>query len=120
MLKMIEHLNLDVILIQEPYIKYENGHIIENIPRDYEVFHNLTDDHAYGSIIVANNRLKPTKITTTTENHIVGLSIETNNGVVNLFSIYCRPSVPLMQSLAPLQQPGLQFDNSILAMDANA
>lgn len=25
-----------------------------------------------------------------------------------------------MQSLAPLQQPGLQFDNSILAMDANA
>ena len=59
------------------YIKYGNGHM-ENIHRDYEAFHNLTADHAYGSIIIDTNKLS-------TIRHLYSIKLDKHRGLAHEF-----------------------------------
>ena len=125
---MLGHLilerNVDIILIQEPYVSNYPELRIPNVPKGYTTFHNLNEDHAYGALIIARGRLKASKSHLTQHNAAVGINIQIASGrkQLSLFSIYARPSTnsiddiftPLLAALGDIKA------RTVIGMDANA
>jgi hypothetical protein len=125
---MLGHLilerNVDFVLIQEPYVSNYPELRIPNVPKGYSTFHNLNEDHAYGVLIIARDRLKASKSHLTQQNAAVGINMREQGDPqhLSLFSIYARPSTnsiddictPLLAALGDLKA------RTVIGMDANA
>lgn len=78
----------DIVLIQEPYAKTLGGIISpEGVPEGYVCFHNLNDDHAYGSTILTRSALFPEPFGVIHSNSAVGITLKTANHEVNFTSL---------------------------------
>jgi hypothetical protein len=50
-------LDIDVVLIQEPYAYSAEIPVVANIPPGFSAFHHLSNDHAYGSVILIKDSI---------------------------------------------------------------
>ena len=120
--QVILDLDLDIILIQEPYafLSSSGAIIVDNIPPGYTPFHNLSTDHAFGAAILAKTSLNATAVHLADSNHCSCVRVSPN---LLFFSIYCRPSMPsipaFFSSILASITPNLKRF-SIFGCDANA
>lgn len=120
--QVILDLDLDIILIQEPYafLSSSGAIIVDNIPPGYVSFHNLSSDHAFGAAILAKTSVNATAAHFADSNHCCCVRVSPN---LLFFSIYCRPSMPsipaFFSSILALIPPNLKRF-SIFGCDANA
>jgi hypothetical protein len=114
-------LDLDVVLIQEPYAVTvsPSEFSLKYVPDGYSVFHNLSSDHAYGTAIIAKTSLKATASNLGRSNNCCGIHISPS---LLFFSIYCRPSlasVPVFLSSFLNKIPPNVKRFSVICCDAN-
>nr|CAH0104395.1 unnamed protein product [Daphnia galeata] len=94
--QVIFDLDIDLVLIQEPYAFSATHPVIPNVPTGYSTFHTLTKDHAYGSAIIARD-LIATKFNLKNrhfDNHVACVELTTDDGPLYFCSLYLRPSEP--------------------------
>jgi exonuclease III len=99
--QVILELDIDIILIQEPYAitnKFNNELFIPNVPENYTVHHNLSKEHAFGAMILAKKNLKAHNVAVPSTNNCIGVEL-INYPSIKFFSVYCRPSLGLKYSL---------------------
>ncbi len=122
--QLILDLNIDLVLIQEPYAEQSNNPNPANIPPGYTSVHSLSMDHAYGAVILikhhlfSQGRVKHTKL----DNSATMIELSTTEGTLCFFSIYARPSLDSPVSLLSnlLNQSNCLVSRSVVAIDANA
>ena len=85
--QVILDLDLDLLLIQEPYafLSPSGDIIVDNIPPGYASFHNLSNDHAFGAVILAKTSLNATAAHFADSNHCCCVRVSPN---LLFFSIY--------------------------------
>ena len=90
--QLIIDLNLDIILIQEPYASktLDSMYELKHIPAGYSSFHNLTADHAYGAAILAKSSLNAKITDIGNDNCCFGIQVSQK---LLFISLYCRPSL---------------------------
>jgi hypothetical protein len=88
-------LDIDVVLIQEPYAYSAEIPVVANIPPGFSAFYHLSNDHAYGSVILIKD-----SISTAGNLSVMHLSnfascveLHTKSGPLRFASIYLRPSI---------------------------
>ena len=119
--QLILDLNLDVILVQEPFCNCSNGKI-SNVPRGYKTFHFPSAAFQYGTAIIVKSNIVGKPILDICCNEVVALEMVSNGTRVQILSVYCRPMLPnLFEVMNPLFAcSSLQAGNAILCMDSNA
>jgi len=121
--QLILDLDIDVVLIQEPYaVNSTEGTILKYVPSGYSQFHSLDHDHAYGAAILVKNSLNCSICPQGAGNAFAGVKILLKNKPTYFFSVYCRPS--LHSSASFLQQflnliPTGVLRSSVFAIDGN-
>jgi hypothetical protein len=122
LIKLMNDLDIDVALIQEPYANKNifNNNVIHlpYFPEIYTINHNLNTDHAYGAAIVTKKVHLAKSITSPSSNYCAGINLTKYNSL-SLFSIYCRPTQPLDTILKPLEAHK-DLNNTIFCLDSNA
>ena len=96
--QLIIDLDIDVVLIQEPFAKVSSlssSIEVKFIPPGYASFHCLSSDHAFGSAIIIRASLKASLCSFGLSNNCCGIKLPNK---VFFFSIYCRPSLPCIPS----------------------
>lgn len=122
--QIILDLNIDLVLIQEPYAEQSKNPTPANIPPGYTSVHSLSMDHAYGAVILiklhlfSEGRVKHTKL----DNSATMIELITTEGTLYFFSIYARPSLDSPVSLLAkvLNHSKSLASRSIVAIDANS
>jgi len=78
--QVILDLDLDLLLIQEPYafLSPSGDIIVGNIPPGYVSFHNLSNDHAFGAVILAKTSLNATAAHFADSNHCCCVRVSPN------------------------------------------
>ena len=93
--QLLIDLEIDVALIQEPYVRKDpqtNQLNIPDIPGEFSTFHHLSyDQHQYGAAVIIKTNLNPSVSETMVENHAIGVNIPISNSVINFFSVHCKP-----------------------------
>ena len=117
-------MDVDIVFVQEPYLaKLSNGTSLVNAPAQYESFHNLSEVHAFGSLILAKRSLNVQQASISCLNHFATAAIKLQDGhQINLMSIYARPSMTNFKSLLlDLRAIPLKLlERSIICGDLNA
>jgi ribonuclease HI len=120
--RVIRDLNIDIALIQEPYVINTNGIEVSDVPNGYQCFHNISNDPFYGAAIVAKKNLRPRFTGTQQLNHFSSISVGAGSNRIDLVSIYARHSMAslsdTLQIIAEEFHDGL--DRLVIGMDANA
>ena len=94
--QLIIDMDIDITFVQEPYVSKQPNvlSILIDASTQYDVFHNLSDDHAYGSFILAKRSFPVQQAKISCLNHWATAMIKLENGgQITLMSIYTRPSV---------------------------
>ena len=114
---LLEHC-IDVALIQEPYAIWRDSCAVpQSVPREFSSFHHLNQSHAYGSLILVRKNLSPQPLGALMSNNMACIKVKTKTRTINFISVYCRPSVPISESLAPFDNPTSGFlSNSKLSL----
>ena len=112
----------DIILIQEPYATFINGIEVKYIPPGYVCFHNLTKDHAYGAAVFAKASLKASHCPWGVTNSISGIRVKIKHKEIFFFSVYLRPSLPIIPSSfnSLLSELCTNTRHSVFGLDSNA
>ena len=122
LLKTIEEYHVDIAMIQDPYaIKNIHGVEPSNAPSGFIAFHNLNDNHHFGSMILVKTSLKASmEKCSSTEVTIVKLS--SNSSSILLIFAYCHPSSPSISSTIKSYLLAYEVDlkRAIICLDANA
>ncbi len=121
--QLILDLNIDLVLIQEPYAEQSINPSPANIPPGYTSFHSLSKDHAYGAAILiklqhaSNGRVKQIGL----ENSAVIIELSTTSGPMCFASVYARPLLnsPVCLLTKVLSNTNL-VSRSIVGSDANS
>lgn len=122
--QLILVLDVDVILIQEPYAarSVDGAYYVKYGPKGYFQYHSLNGDHAYGSAILAKNSLDAALCEQGAMNAIAGIRIDASPSPLYLFSAYCRFSLPssaiFLQDFLGTLPVGVMRD-SVFAIDCN-
>jgi hypothetical protein len=121
--QLILDLDIDVILIQEPYAAMSpqsSSFEPKFVPPGYSSFHSLSSEHAFGSVIIAKSSLNASLCNYCPSNNCCGVKLSND---VFLFSIYCRPSlvsIPLhLESIFNSIPPAVK-KHAIFGIDCNA
>ena len=120
--QLIHELDLDIILIQEPYVNRTTKDI-SDVPAGYRFFHQLTDDHQFGAAIIYKSNLAVKPISHHSSNEIAGIELICRNKKTSFYSIYCRPSAEtttIMNQILTRQDFATRRNNCIIGTDANA
>ena len=114
-------LNLDIILVQEPYC-YFSSRKITNVPQGYKAFLFPSKDFHFGSSIILKNGIIAKPILDICNNEVTGVQIVSHNLDVFLLSVYCRPTLAnLKDTLRPVfESSNIEVSNTIICMDCNA
>jgi len=121
--QLIIDLDIDVVLIQEPFAKVSSlssSIEVKFISPGYASFHCLSSEHAFGSAIIIRASLNASLYSFGLSNNCCGIKLPNN---VFFFSIYCRPSLPCIPShLASIlvDIPSWVIKVAILGIDCNA
>jgi len=120
--RVIQDLNIDIALIQEPYVTNTNGIEVSDVPNGYQCFHNISNDPFYGAAIVAKKSLRPSFSGIQQLNHFSSISVGAGSNRIDLVSIYARHSMAsisdTLQNIAQEFHDGV--DRLVIGMDANA
>jgi len=120
--QLIYELDLDIILIHEPYVNRTTKDI-SDVPAGYRFFHQLTDDHQFGAAIIYKSNLAVKPISHHSSNEIAGIELICRNKKTSFYSIYCRPSAEtttIMNQILTRQDFATRRNNCIIGTDANA
>ena len=120
--QVIFDLDIDLVLIQEPYAFSATHPVIPNVPTGYSTFHALTKDHAYGSAIIARN-LIATKFNLKNrhlDNHLACVELTTDDGPLCFCSLYLRPSEQTFLSSATTIFHFIGSTKAVYGVDSNA
>ena len=120
--QVIVDLDIDLVLIQEPYAFSATHPVIPNVPTGYSTFHALTEDHAYGSAIIARD-LIATKFNLKNkhfDNHVACVELTTDDGPLCFCSLYLRPSEPTFLSSATTIFDSIGSTKAVYGVDSNA
>ena len=123
LVQLIIDLDIDVVLIQEPFAKVSPlspSIELKFIPPGYVSFHSLSSEHAFGSAIIIKASLNASLCSFGLSNNCCGINLPYN---AFFFSIYCRPSLPCIPShLASILDtiPPLVLKAATLGIDCNA
>ena len=117
-------MNVDVACIQEPYATRDpisNSILLENIPLNYDAFHALSDEHAYGTAIVVKRSARAF-LHPISSNELSAICLNHNGSTLTLLSIYARPTAPSISSVvaAPLDSLSKDLSTCVICMDSNA
>jgi hypothetical protein len=114
-------LDIDVVLIQEPYAYSAEIPVVANIPPGFSAFHHLSNDHAYGSVILIKD-----SISTADNLSVMHLSnfascveLHTKSGPLRFASIYLRPSISDFASTVQSIFDALSSPYSVFGLDFN-
>ena len=122
LIKIMNDLDIDIALIQEPYAShniFNNSQIhLPYFLDTYTVHHSLNINHAYGAVIVIKKEHSAETISSPSSNHCVGVNLSKYN-YISMFSIYCRPTQSLDSILQPLEAHK-NNNNTILCLDSNS
>ena len=122
LIKLMNDLDIDVALIQEPYANKNifNNNVIHlpYFPEIYTIHHNLNTEHVYGAAVVTKKVHLAKNITAPSSNHFAGINLTKHNSL-SLFSIYYRPTQPLDTILKPLEAHK-DLNNTIFCLDSKA
>ena len=120
--RVIRDLNIDIALIQEPYVINKNSIEVSDVPTGYQCFHNISNDPFYGAAIVAKKSLRPRFSGIQQLDHFSSISIGAGSSRIDLVSIYARHSMASLSDT--LQNIAQEFhygvDRLVIGMDANA
>ena len=119
--QLILDLNIDIILVQEPYCNH-SSHKLTNVSLDYKAFHFPSIDFQYGSAIILKSNLIVKPILDICSNEVTSLKFLSNNTEVYFLSVYFRPLLPnLGKVMSPFSlNKNIQLSNVIICMDSNA
>lgn len=109
-------------MIQEPYaIKNTHGVEPSNVPSGFTAFHNLNDNHHFGSMILVKTCLKAS-MEKCSSNEITIVKVSSNSSSILLICAYCRPSSPSISSFIKSYLLAYEADlqRAIICLDANA
>ena len=121
--KLIIDMKLDIVLIQEPYVRCKNGFLhIPFFSESYKIFHSLNSkDYYYGAIILVRKELQAAAIEGLCLNHAVAIEVQSIPRNLSFFSVYCRPSICITETLKEFNSlPPSFFINTIISVDSNA
>ena len=126
--QLMLELDIDCALIQEPYVIYVNKNTFDfyDIPKNYEIFHSLTSDHAYGAIVAVKSKYNPKKLgyLLSASNNCVGIKVNAGSKCITIISLYCRPSVTLAEYEETLNKvfsfTAADLKNVVIGADLNA
>jgi hypothetical protein len=120
--KTIEEYHVDIAIIQEPY-EIKNIHRVElsNVLSGFTAFHNLNDNHNFGSMILVKNSLKAS-MGKCSSNEITIVKVSSNSSLILLICTYCHPSSPSISSTIKSSLLAYEADlkRAIICLDANA
>ncbi len=122
--QLILDLNVDVVLLQEPYAarSSDGAYYVKYVPTGYSQYHSLDKDHAYGAAVLVKSSLGATVCGQGAQNAVAGVRIDSSPSPLYLFSIYCRFSLPssaaFIQTLFDVLPEGVKRD-SVFAIDCN-
>jgi hypothetical protein len=120
--KIIEEYHVNKAMIQEPY-EIKNIHGVEpsNAPSGFTAFHNLNDNHHFGSMILVKTSLKAS-MEKCSSNEITIVKVSSNSSSILLICAYCRPSSPSISSTIKTYLLAYEADlkRAIICLDANA
>jgi hypothetical protein len=115
-------LDIDGVLIQEPYVLPSLSPVVANIPPGFTAFHQLSDDYSYGAAILIRDSIvsagKP--VCMHISNSAACVELTTNNGPLRLSSVYIRPSIVDFSATTLTILEALSAPFSIIGADANA
>ena len=117
--RIIIERDIDIALIQEPYAIGRTSPELYGVPTGYTAFHNLSENHTYGTAIIARNSLRA-KLCSYGRNEVTGLQVRHREKVYHFYSVFCTPSCTNVSNvLSPLleQTPPTSV---VIAMDASA
>ena len=99
--QLILGLNIDVIILQEPYTIFQGNSIFcPNIPNGCIARHCLDQNAAYGAAILIRKSIPSQVITHHSSNNIIGSEIKLGLQSYRLYSVYCRsPTVTISDTL---------------------
>ena len=109
-------------MIQEPYaIKNTHGVEPSNVPSGFTAFHNLNNNHHFGSMILVKTCLKAS-MEKCSSNEITIVKVSSNSSSILLICAYCRPSSPSISSFIKSYLLAYEADlqRAIICLDANA
>ena len=108
-------------MIQEPYaIKNIHGVEPANVPPGFSAFHNLNDNHHFGSMILVKNSLKAS-MEKCSSNEITIVKVSSSPSSILLICAYCRPSSLSISSTIKSYLLAYEADlkKAVICLDAN-
>ncbi len=96
--QLLLDLDIDIALIQEPYAVADPVPRLKYVPENFAELHTLSDQHAYGTAVLAKKTLNAYVVPLSVHNSVAGIKVVTDLTELYLFSIYCRPSLPNFES----------------------
>ncbi|KZS06380.1 Uncharacterized protein APZ42_030179 [Daphnia magna] len=120
--KTIDDYKVDIVMIQEPYATKRLDHYdLKYIPEGFTAFHNLSDQHPYGSVILVNNGIKA-HMEKCSSNEVVVVKIGSEESKFLLICAYCRPSSPSISLTIKsyLKTYETELKRAVICMDSNA
>lgn len=92
--QVVLDLNIDIVLIQEPFALPACPPVLANVPPGFSSFHLLSEDHAYGSAILVRDTVATAgKIACKhISNFAACVELATCSGPLRMVSVYIRPS----------------------------
>ena len=121
MCQMIHELEPDIVFIQEPYLSRTSKRVT-SLPPGYMIQHQLSDDHAYGAIIIHKRNLQIKQIPHHSSNEIAAVEITCQNQTIACYAVYCRPSTDSIRKvlLPLLQRRDFKGKDCIISVDSNS
>jgi hypothetical protein len=115
-------LDIDVVLIQEPYAYSAEIPVVANIPPGFSAFHHLSNDHAYGSVILIKDSFSTAGNLSVMHlsNFASWVELHTKSGPLRLASIYLRPSISDFPNTVQFIFDALSSPYSVFGLDSNA
>ncbi|KZS00803.1 Uncharacterized protein APZ42_002749, partial [Daphnia magna] len=120
--KTIDDYKVDIVMIQEPYAMKRHDHYdLKYVPEGFTAFHNLSDQHPYGSAILVNNGIKA-HMEKCSSNEVVVVKMCSDKSKFLLISAYCRPSSPSISLTIKsyLKTYETELRRAVICMDSNA
>lgn len=121
--QLLLDLDIDIALIQEPYAVADSVPRLKYVPDNFAELHTLSDQHAYGTAVLAKKTLNAYIVPLSVHNSVAGIKVVTDLSELYFFSIYCRPSLPnfesFLSSFFNQISPNI-ISKSVFCFDSNA
>ncbi len=120
--QLVLNLDIDAVLIQEPYAFSGQSPSLADAPPGFVAFHDLSADHAYGAAILLRQSLVDSGHVKTLHraNHVACVEVTSRSGSFRFVSMYLRPSLTNFSEHLDDCFSALASPISIFGIDANA